>query len=407
MNCPGSVALLEQIPRKPNSKYAAEGTVAHSVAEQMLLYGLPDVLPKDNGRVGTMVVQDGYEVEIDVDMVAGATLYAKTIFDDFKALGLEDESLDGKLHAQRIDAKDYMKVEESFNIKSIDDELFGTCDACICVPMQKLIVYDFKYGAGVAVDPEENTQLMYYALGVAESLGGLDNLMIEDIELVIIQPRAKHDEGPIRRWATTAGRLKEFAKEIKAALVEARKPNAPCHSGSWCRFCDAKTICTAIRDEVNRVAQMEFAPVDFDNKLAARYEAVQPPEVKGMTAEQIAFVLDRAGMVKDWIAEVENRALELLKTGADVPGYKCVAKKANRAWVDENTVIDAFSSLYGDEIYTPRKLKSPAQLEKVVGKESVSDFVMIPDAGYTVAKASDKRPAVVPATEDFEVVLDL
>lgn len=410
MNCPGSVALLEQIPRKPTSKYAAEGTVAHSVAEDILKWGVPTVLPKDNGRVGQVIPQDGYEIEITVDMIAGATLYAQTIFNDFKALGIEDKTLkanDAKMTSQRIDTKSFLHVEESFNLKSIDEELFGTCDACICVPMKKLIVYDYKYGAGVAVDPEENPQLMYYALGVAESLGGLDSLMLEEIELVIVQPRAKHDDGPVRRWATTPERLFDFGKELKAALIDARQPNAPCVAGSWCKFCDAKTICTAVRDEVNRIAQMEFAPVDLDNKLATRYEQTQPPNVSEMKPEQIAYVLDRAPMVKDWITEVENKALELLKMGASVPGYKCVAKRANRAWADEDAVIESFEGLYGDEIYTERKLKSPAQLEKIVGKDSVKPLVVIPDAGYTVAKESDRRPAVVPAIEDFDVVLDL
>lgn len=407
MNCPGSVALLEQVPRKPATKYAAEGTVAHSVAEYFLNNGITDCLAKDHPLLGTEHEQDDFTITVTNEMIEGANLYAKTIFGDMMKLGLLRFPPHMRMYKDREDIKDYLNVETSFNLKSIDDELFGTNDASVCVPFQKLIVYDYKYGAGIPVDPIENPQLMYYALGVAEAFGGLDNLGLSEIELVIVQPRAKHDDGPVRRWTTTPERLQEFAKEVKAAVAATRKKDAPCKSGSWCRFCDAKMICNAVRDEVNKIAQMEFAPVDLDTKLAGKYTNMQPPSVNDMSAEQIASVLEKAPMVKDWITEVENKALELLKAGFPIPGYKCVAKRANRVWVNENEVVANFEPLYGDEIYTERKLKSPAQLEKVVGKDSVKDLVTTADAGFTVAKETDKRPAVIAAEKDFDAILDL
>ena len=337
MNCPGSVSLLEKVTRRPNSKYAAEGTVAHSVAESMFEFGIPGVLPKDNGQLGRIIIQDGFEIEIDIPMIEGAQLYAETIFNDMIELGLpnpyvEYKSGSGNGRVMRPSSvMQYLKIETGFNLKSIDEELFGTNDASVCVPFGKLIVYDYKYGAGVAVNPEENEQLMYYALGIAETFGGLDALCLQEVELVIIQPRAKHNDGPIRRWSTTPERLAQFGLEVKAALAEAKKPDAPVKSGSWCKFCDAKSICQAVRNEVNRIAQIEFAPVDLDAKLAERYVEVEPPKVLEMTPEQIANVLEKATMVRDWITEVENRALELLKGGKEVPGYKCVAKKSNTA----------------------------------------------------------------------------
>ena len=35
-NCPGSNALIAKLPTPPNTKYAAEGTVAHALCEDVL-----------------------------------------------------------------------------------------------------------------------------------------------------------------------------------------------------------------------------------------------------------------------------------------------------------------------------------------------------------------------------------
>ena len=36
INCPGSVALCQQVPPKPSSKYADEGTLLHNVMAEIL-----------------------------------------------------------------------------------------------------------------------------------------------------------------------------------------------------------------------------------------------------------------------------------------------------------------------------------------------------------------------------------
>ena len=36
INCPGSVALVQQMPERPSSKYADEGTLLHNVIAQIL-----------------------------------------------------------------------------------------------------------------------------------------------------------------------------------------------------------------------------------------------------------------------------------------------------------------------------------------------------------------------------------
>ena len=410
LNCPGSVQLSEHVPPEPTSKYAAEGTVAHNIAEQFLTHGCAEVLPKDNGQVGEVKEQDDFKIKVDVQMIEACETYVKTIFEDIKKLNLVDPQLaTSKMKQQRADLQQYLKVEQKFHLKSIDDELFGTSDAILVVPFVKLIVYDFKYGAGVAVDVEDNEQLMFYALGAAEAAGGLDNICVPEIELVITQPRAIHADGPIRRWTTTPDRLKEFAETLRVGVSKTRETKPEYKSGSWCKWCKAKIICNAIREEVNNIAQMDFAPVQKSGTELSITHPAAPPEVGNISPEVISKILKKASIVKDFITAVETHALEQLKLGTKIPGYKLVQKKGNRVWVDEITVSSTFYSVYGDDIYICPKprLKSPAQLEKIIGKDIVKDYVEIPDKGFTVVESTDKRQEVVPAQSDFETYIDL
>ena len=57
--------------------------------------------------------------------------------------------------------------ETKVSLEFIEPGMFGTVDAAVAEIFGRLVVIDFKYGAGVAVEPKDNTQMIYYALGIA------------------------------------------------------------------------------------------------------------------------------------------------------------------------------------------------------------------------------------------------
>ena len=62
---------------------------------------------------------------------------------------------------------------------------------------------------------------------------------------------------------------------------------------------------------------------------------------------------------------------QAVKAGKQWPGYKLVDKRPTRKWnVDDHTVEKELSTigLAESDIYCPREVKSPAQIEKVIGK---------------------------------------
>ena len=96
---------------------------------------------------------------------------------------------------------------------------------------------------------------------------------------------------------------------------------------------------------------------------------------------------------------MENYAQSLIQAGTLIEGWKLVPKRAHRKWTDELGTETALIE-FGDKIYD-RKLKTPKQMEAVVGKEKVAELSETPDNGLTLAKEEDNREE---AAVDFQPI---
>jgi hypothetical protein len=206
------------------------------------------------------------------------------------------------------------------------------------------------------------------------------NRKVDEVHLAIIQPRS--GDGEPQWWHVDAIDLLEFAGILQTAALATEDENALLVAGDHCRWCPAAGVCVKLKDVA------EVAPLD----QFAQGTAYDPAA--------LADSLGRIKALKGWIKAVEDFALSELQRGSVVPGYKLVDKKAIRQWGDED---EARRALLGDgrledEIIEPAKLKSPAQIESVLGKKDfaalVGDYVVAPSSGVTYAPESDKRPAV-------------
>ena len=131
------------------------------------------------------------------------------------------------------------------------------------------------------------------------------------------------------------------------------------------------------------------------------------PPVATMSKEQVGKALEWEDSIDSWFEAVRARALAELTLDADaVPGFKLVEGKTNRAWGDEAAAESAFA-LLGDARYAPRKLRSPAQMEKLTDKAEVARWATKPAGKPTVAPSSDRRhaiPAAGKATDVFGAI---
>lgn len=77
-------------------------------------------------------------------------------------------------------------VEQRLDFSDYVPDGFGTGD-CVIIADGRLTVIDFKYGTGVLVEAERNSQMLLYALGALEMFDDLYD--INTVQMTIFQPR--------------------------------------------------------------------------------------------------------------------------------------------------------------------------------------------------------------------------
>jgi hypothetical protein len=363
MACPGSVQLSRGRPN-PSSIYAQEGTAAHALGELSLRKGVDPAT-----FIGTTL--EG--VEVTEEMAD----YVRVYFEHCQTLIAE------------IEAVDDMWVEKQFNLGALNPPgpMFGTADfVALDVARRLLDVVDLKYGQGVVVEVKGNEQLRYYALGAVLSLAPGDRALVDRVRITIVQPRAMHPDGVIRSETISLADLLDYSVELMDAAKATQEPDAPLVPGDHCRFCPASGDCPAQARMAQEIAQTEFA----DMPLSV------PPDPAQLPPEILADIMGKLPILEDWSKAVRESVMRRLKAGEDVPGFKLVRTRSNRRWVNESET-EQWLKAQGrepDEIAT-LKLKSPAQIEKLIGKKNLpADLHFKPEGGYAMAPAHDPRPAI-------------
>lgn len=120
-------------------------------------------------------------------------------------------------------------------------DLTGTSDL-ILVHDDHITVADLKYGRQV-VEVDENLQLLTYLVGAVHRFGQRPSY-----RLAILQPRAYHENGPIRDWWISNDEFMAFREKLEKA-IEGNYDRKSQHSvGPWCRkWCKGLAICPAAR----------------------------------------------------------------------------------------------------------------------------------------------------------------
>lgn len=373
MRCPASVVVTRDMP-EDSSPYAIEGTCAHRLAE-LLLNGA-DGFPAEEAA---KVIAAGVDPDSLVEPV-------RVYVDYVRSLGSE------------------IVTEVSLDISLItkEPEARGTSDAVV-FSEGVLHVCDLKYGKGEPVSAEENPQLAIYA---GAALAAFDFLgEIREVCMHIVQPRLNS----ISVWRVSVDELMAFLADVTRAgaqclrlLDEYQDPDTvPAESfapgAKSCRFCRNRGKCTALAKYALSVAGLEL-PAPLKASLDVR---------------QLAYILDRIGLIKSWMGEVEAAAHAALMEGREVPGYKLVEGRAgSRKWTDESKAEKLLKAwkVPADFRYV-KSLISPTQAEKLLKLKTLTDEQWAELCGYvsrepgkpTVVPASDKRPAIScrPAAEDF------
>ena len=370
--CPPSALLETQFP-DTTSESAAEGTLAHEVAEAKVRnYFLIDDFNKR--KLNAFIKKEKENPLWDDEILR----HTDTSLDYVKAAAMKFEHDPSKDIEKRVYFGKYTHAE--MRNPADEEEGYGIAD-CILIGGRVIHVIDFKYGQSPngRVSAVGNPQMMLYALGAYEACKLL--YPIDTIRMSIVQPRLPDG---ISEWEIPLSQLLTHSKHIEEQAVKAWKGEggfAP--DEKTCMFCRARGQCRA-RAEKN--IQLAFSP--DAGKL--------PPLISN--EEMGKYLLQGIDLVK-WYEDMKDSALAECLKGNEVPGWKAVEGRGSRVWTDMDKAFSALKEKGIDEtVLWEKNPLSLAQVEKVVGKKEFEEYA----GGYVkkapgkpaLARESDKRPAI-------------
>lgn len=349
MHCTPSAMLEKQFPDNAGS-YAAEGTLAHSLAELKLRKQFEIMKLSDyKQQLAAIQADELYQPEMDG--------YTDTYVDYIRSL------------CMAFPAMPYVVIEKRLDFSHIVPGGFGTGD-CVILYGDTLHICDLKYGKGVPVSAENNPQLRLYALGAIHEYSLLYD--IKKVQMHIIQPRLDN----LSTDTLTADALRQWGDSVKPLAEQAANGTGNYHAGDWCRFCRAKAQCRA------RAVQM----LEIGEK---RKDAL-------LSDAEIGEILTAAQSLQSWVKSLEDYAEKQLIAGKEIPGWKLVEGRSNRTITDTDAAFHVLGqSGYDEALLYERKPLNLTALEKLCGKkhltELIGDYIVKPPGKPTVVPAADKR----------------
>lgn len=373
LSCPGSVRACASIESKSRASEtnpaAEEGTCAHELADICIRN---DASPHD--YIGK-TLSDAPSVVVDKEMAN----YVSDYIDYCLRLGGD------YFPEERVSFDKY--VPDGFGTSDFftfttDESGNTTCD-----------IIDLKYGKGIAVHAESNSQAMLYALGVLQEYDHIFD--VNTFNLHIYQPRISN----ISCWTISTDDLICWGETtVKPLAIEALGDNGRMIPGEkQCQFCSYKAHCRSLLEFSYNAVGADFNKVSTGDDF---------PQVDKLGTDAIGHILQHKSLIESWLKSVEKRAYEELNNGSSIEGFKLVHGRSSRKWIENEHLISTLTDLIGDDVYT-KKLITPPAIEKMIGRakyeELVKPHVQQSNGSPTIAKSSDKRKSII---EDNDVKND-
>lgn len=321
LECAPAMRLAAVIhPEEQDNDYVKEGAMAHAVNAEVL-------------TTGTFVVSSTYTSD---------PLFSRSMID--YALEYQDfiEDLKNKMQNAKI------LIEEELDLSDFIPCGIGTVDSAI-MNSTHLHVIDYKYGAGVRVEAQDNPQMKIYALGIIKKY----KLKPLKITLTIFQPRINQ----ISSWDIELEELNKWAiNELKPKANKAYMGRGETKQGDHCRFCKAKSLCKKHYETMKTLS-------------------IHDPRL--MTEDEVVEVLNKADSIKAWLNSVQEYALkEAVEKQRSWGPYKLTQGKGRREIKHQDILVQKLvKEDYPMELITERKMIGIIALERILGKHKFDKLV--------------------------------
>ena len=327
MSCAGSL-FFEDLPPQETSDAAAEGTAAGQLLEEML---------KQRSVTPAVASHATNGVAFDADM----WFYLPRIAQDI----LDRAGSNAVLCETRIDwdTSSGIKIKGRYDVSFVKDGV--------------LYIEDLKYGFGI-VEPENNWQLLGYAIGECKRLG----VGFERIELTVHQPRPYHELGSKRTWVIDYTTLGEKWLQIEERMTAIAGGLKDLTTGKQCKYCPAASVCPAISRSVFQ---------GLDTTLGEWTQET-------MSEEQISYMMDLLDTALEQTKIKRESLIQLavskIKAGKIIPNYTQTETYGDRKWKKEVSP-EVLETLTGTKV-TELVMLSPAKVEKLgIPKDLVNNMI--------------------------------
>lgn len=214
------------------------------------------------------------------------------------------------------------------------------------------ILVEFKTGRADREKAIDNAQVTAYALGLLED--GIQTVWCHLVEL------DKRTVTQVTYYAQDAERLSARVQ----ALVDAAETvtDADLRPGPQCKYCGRQEQCPAY----SQTPQMALAAIGERTLSPKDYAAHLAPED---LSEALRRVLPLVKMADDYAGALKQRAMTIIEAGGEIPGWMVKHIAGTRSWEgDEQSIYEALIAAYPEAAERIVVLRSPAQVEKILGK---------------------------------------
>ena len=310
MECAGSLHFKD-LPKSPDSEVAKEGTAFGEMVEYKL-----------TGKKYSTHATNNFPFDNDMEF------FSNDIVDEVSST----KQGSPVTCEERVD----WQTNSGIWIKGAYDISFAFGDT--------LYVDDVKYGWAL-VNPENNWQLISYAIGIVIQTGK----SYDEIVMRIHQPRPHHEDGTTREWRISYAKLLELKEVIENRMTEVAAGIDDLATSTNCRYCPAAASCPAVSkayfrslEEIHNFVQDDISDAELSFQLDL-YKRMQ----------------DIFKVRKD---SLEALALDRLNNNKLVPNYSIKKSYSNRSW---SKGIDAdYIKMMTNVDITKVEMLSPAQAEK-------------------------------------------
>lgn len=360
INCPASLRLCSSIPTEEEQDYSKEGTLAHKIAEAYFYANMLDVtLPKS-------LIAEAQQWKSYDEMINGAQAYTSELETWLNHIEV------GRILWYGLEVATPIIPEEG---------CYGTGD-CVIIGSRSCVIIDYKFGRKKV--HADSMQLRAYAAGV---LAHLENVPDDyRIYAVIVQPRVDYASTV---HCYSKDQVEEFFLEIKSMIERAKDPSEQPFRGDkkhcfWCpasRTKDPAHKCPAIRKELDVVSAEDFRGYLIGS--SGEIEKLGPDPKRDFALKKlIAFapVIEQAA--KKAREEFEFR----IERGEVIEGFEYQEVLGNRVWrYDDQRIAQALAETFEKMegkcfkvVPETKKLLTISEVEKIVGKNKLDQFVVRP-----------------------------